>query len=401
MRLSHRYISFSIASITLLMVFAASAAPIPLYNLYHRLYDVTYQQLALTSVVYFIGAVSALIFFGRLSNHIGRKPLALLVMTLAGSACLLFTIVESAFPLILGRFLLGIACGLASSGISALVVDTAPPEKPWLPSVLVSNAPLVGLTCGAMLSGILVEYAPAPLTLCYGVAIAGLLICALLLYFTPETVKRMPGVLSSLRPQFKLPASTRAGYPVAALTFLATWSVGGFFQAFAPSIAATQLHSDSILAAAAVFSSFLLPGVMGGQVNAWVSNRTAQRGGMLLFCVALAGLIYSMYTASLPLFFVACILAGIAQGAVLTGSVGSLIKGIQEKERAGVLAVIFATSYIGAAIPTLIAGQLATILSLLELLTFYLGQAVIVTVITFKFAGRSRTSDLASAETSA
>ena len=103
MRLSHRYISFSIASITLLMVFAASAAPIPLYNLYHQLYDVTYQQLALTSVVYFIGAVSALIFFGRLSNHIGRKPLALLVMTLAGSACLLFTIVESAFPLILGR----------------------------------------------------------------------------------------------------------------------------------------------------------------------------------------------------------------------------------------------------------------------------------------------------------
>ena len=97
----------------------------------------------------------------------------------------------------------------------------------------------------------------------------------------------------------------------------------------------------------------------------------------------------------------ACILAGIAQGAVLTGSVGSLIKGIQEKERAGVLAVIFATSYIGAAIPTLIAGQLATILSLRELLTFYLGQAVIVTVITFKFAGRSRTSDLASAETSA
>ena len=107
--------------------------------------------------------------------------------------------------------------------------------------------------------------------------------------------------------------------------------------------------------------------------------------------------VYRVFTA----IFVACILAGIAQGAVLTGSVGSLIKGIQEKERAGVLAVIFATSYIGAAIPTLIAGQLATIFSLLELLTFYLGQAVIVTVITFKFAGRSRTSDLASAETSA
>lgn len=401
MRLLRQYVSFLFASITLLMVFAASAAPIPLYDLYHRLYGVTYEQLALTSVVYFIGAVSALIFFGRLSNHIGRKPLALIVLALAASACALFITVDSAWPLILGRFLLGIACGLASSGINALVVDTSPPDKPWLASALVSNAPLVGLTLGAIMSGMLVEYAPFPLTLCYSVTMAGLAVCAGLMYFTPEPVKKSPGVLSSLRPQFKLPAHSRARYPVAALTFLATWSVGGFFQAFAPTIAATQLHSNSIMAAAMVFASFLLPGVVGGQLNAWVSNATAQRAGMLLFCVALAGLIYSMYNASLAVFLIASVLAGTAQGAVLTGSVGSLIKGVREKERAGVLSVIFATSYTGAAIPTFIAGQLAATFSLVELLSFYLAQAFVVMIITFKFAGRSLPSDLTSADTTA
>ena len=70
---------YCVATLSLLLVFAASAAPIPLYDVYHRDFGVTYNALALTSVFYFVGAVSALIFFGRISNHLGRKPLALLV----------------------------------------------------------------------------------------------------------------------------------------------------------------------------------------------------------------------------------------------------------------------------------------------------------------------------------
>ena len=103
--------SFIAATIALLVIFGASATPIPLYEVYHQTKGVSYESLSITAVVYFIGAVTALLFFGRISNHLGRKITTLLAFGLAAAAMLLFLTVESAFPLILGRFLLGLVVG--------------------------------------------------------------------------------------------------------------------------------------------------------------------------------------------------------------------------------------------------------------------------------------------------
>ena len=85
-------------------------------------------------------------------------------------------------------------------------------------------------------------------------------------------------------------------------------------------------------------------------------------------------------------FLIFSSIAGAAQGAVVTGSVRSLMVGVEKKERAGVLSVIFATSYAGAAVPTLIAGRLSNYLDLFELTLCYGALALIVCVITLLFA---------------
>ena len=105
---------FFASTFSFLMVFAASATPIPLYDIYRQEDGLTYNDLALTAVVYFVGAITALLIFGRISNHMGRKPVAFLIFVLTAIATIILIDVNSATPLIIGRLLLGLACGLAS-----------------------------------------------------------------------------------------------------------------------------------------------------------------------------------------------------------------------------------------------------------------------------------------------
>lgn len=377
---------FIAATLSLWMAFAASATPIPLYDLYHRESGVSLNELALTSVFYFVGAVTALLIFGRISNYIGRKFSAFLVIGLAALSTVMFLEVDSAFPLIAGRFFLGLACGLASSALTAFVADTAPEEPTWLSPTIISNAPFIGLTVGALLSGVLVQYGPDERHLCYYIILLGLAACALLISASGETIARKPGLIASLRPRMVLPPADKRLYPVAAATFVATWAMGGFYQAYGPTIAAQELGTLNTFMAALVFSAYLLPGTIGSALTARLTPAQTQRFGMILFTIAVTGIILTMKIGHVSGFLIASAIAGAAQGGVVTGSIRSLMTDVTKEERAGVLSVIFATSYTGAAVPTLIAGQLSQFLNLFQLTLCYGALALIGCIITLLFA---------------
>ena len=379
-------IGFVAATLSMLMAFAASATPIPLYDVYRRAEGLTYNDLSLTAVVYFVGAITALLVFGRISDHLGRKPVTFLAFGLTAAACVILLRVNGPLPLIAARLLLGLSCGLASSAIAAYVVDSAPKSVPWLSAVIVGNAPMVGLTLGALASGALVEYAPHPRTFCYLAVLAELAVVCALVVPGRETVARRPGLLASLRPAFSMPQADRRLYPIAACIFVATWSLGGFFQAYGPSIAAEQLGSRSTLTAAVVFSSFLLPSAIGGPLTARLSPARAQRMGMIVFVLAVAGIIVSVKTSAISAFLLMSAVAGAAQGAALTGSIRSLLQGVSPAGRAGVLSLIYATSYTGAAVPSFIAGQLSKFLDLFQLVSCYGALALVACGVTLAFA---------------
>jgi MFS family permease len=141
-------VGFVGASCSLAAVFAASGSPIPLYEIYRRTDNLTKGDLSLAAVAYFVAAVTALLVFGRLSNQLGRRPASLAALALAAAGCLVLLDVHSVAPLIAGRVLKGLGCGLASSAIAAYVVDSAPRSPRWLAAVVASGAPMVGLTLG-------------------------------------------------------------------------------------------------------------------------------------------------------------------------------------------------------------------------------------------------------------
>lgn len=386
MTTSRKNIGFAAATISMLMVFAASATPIPLYDIYRRADGLTYGDLALTAVVYFIGAITALLVFGRISDHLGRKPVVFLTFGLAAVASVILLDVDSAWPLIAGRLLLGLACGLASSAVASFVVDSATGLPHWVPAVVVANSPMTGLTIGALVSGTLVEYGPYPRVACYVVILAVLAACAVLIALSRETVTPRPGLRASLRPAFSMPQTDRRLYPVAACTFVATWALGGFFQAFGPSIAADQLGSGSSLTAAFVFSAYLLPCAIGGPLTARLSPARAQRMGMVAFTLAVAGLLAALRASNISAFLLMSAAAGISQGAVVTGSIRSLLADVSARDRAGVLSLIYATSYAGAAIPSFIAGQLSQFMDLFQIAVCYGVLAAVSCIVILLFA---------------
>jgi len=94
----------------------------------------------------------------------------------------------------------------------------------------------------------------------------------------------------------------------------------------------------------------------------------------------------SVKTSTISAFLLMSAVAGAAQGAALTGSIRSLLQGVSPAGRAGVLSLIYATSYAGAAVPSFSAGQLSKFLDLFQLVSCYGVLALIACGVTLAFA---------------
>jgi MFS family permease len=187
----------------------------------------------------------------------------------------------------------------------------------------------------------------------------------------------------------RIPAPARVLLPAAACTFLATWALGGFYQAFGPSVTADQLGTDSPLVAAAVFASLMAPSAIGASLSGRGRPATAQRVGMLVFLLAVAVILGSLHEGAVVPFVVATAMAGAAQGATFSGSMRALLSEATPVDRAGVLSAIYLISYGGAAIPGLIAGQLSRSVGLFDIALGYGVLAALACVGTLALAGPS------------
>ena len=255
---------------------------------------------------------------------------------------------------------MGLGAGLASSTLTAYIVDAAPARPTWLASVASSQTVMLGLAVGAIASGALVQFGPWPRGLIYLVVIGLLLLSAALVAISPETVTPTPGGWRSLHPGVRVPIRVRHLLPVAAAVFLATWATGAFYQAFVPALVEDQLHTNSSLVLGLVFAAYMGPSALGAPLGGRFSPAAAQRIGMIAFLAGWIGLITAITTGALPLFIAATIIAGAAQGIAISAATRGLLFGSTLPDRAPTFAVVYLLSYSGATIPSIISARLST-----------------------------------------
>lgn len=374
--------AFAAATASLIMIFVASSSPVPIYNIYRAENGITNADLSLSVVAYFAGTILALVCLGRLVNHLGRKPVSLATLAIMALGCLVLIHVTGLGALALGRFIMGVAAGLASSSLTTYIVDAAPPRPSWLASVASSQSSQVGLTLGSLVSGAIVQTVAGARTVSYVVMISLLALCALALLTAPETGRRAPGGLASLRPRVGVPVHVRPRLPAAGTAFVVTWAVGGFYQSFIPSITAEQLGSTSAVVIALVFSAYMLPGAFGAPLAGLLPAERAQRIGIAVWLVGLWAVLASLVAGSVVAFIGFTVLAGAGQGVAVAASMRSLLHGVTLMDRAPVMSTTYLISYGGAMTASLVAGQLSKVLDIVPIAMGYgvlgaLGAAIV------------------------
>jgi MFS family permease len=349
---SHRP-SLVFLAITLLTFLAASSAPTPLYHLYQQHLDFSAGMLTLIFGVYALSLLAALLTVGSLSDYLGRKPVIFAALILEMLAMLLFINESSVAWLIVARTLQGFATGMATAVLGAALLDTDREQGPLINSL----APLLGMACGAMGCSLLVEFAPFPTQLIYWVLFGAMLLQALLVWRLPETVSPIAGALA-LCPTLHVPAQARRALWIALPVDIAVWAMGGFYLSLAPSLVRAATGSTSNLIGGALVAVLTVSGaLMIYGLRHRAADKVLRLGAMLL-ALGVALILGAVHTASLPLFFVATLIAGSGFGAGFLGAVRSVVPLAQPHERAGLMSAFYVLSYLAFCIPSLLAGTL-------------------------------------------
>lgn len=370
--------AFAVASAALISIFFSSGVPIALYNTFRVDDGITDGDLALTTVCYLGVTALSLLVFGRLSNHLGRRPVVITAIALAIAGCLVLTQVHSLPVLITGRVLQGLACGIASTAAGAMMIDLAPTRKLlWLPAVITSSAPPFAIPVGSLVSGTLVDFEPNPRLLGFAATAVLLLLLGTLVLFCPETGQRRPGVVRSLIPRVHIPAGAGRVVLTTGCALVATWSFSGFYQAFAPGMTADYLGTSDALMVAVVFGSVVVLSPLGGSLAGRLRPVAALRSGLLVFVAVVVLIVVALHAGAIVPFLIFSAVAGIAQGASNSGGMRGVLDRVDATERAGTLATLYLISYGGAALPGLVAGQLSRSLSLPDVGTCYVGLVVV------------------------
>jgi len=350
---SHRS-SLVFLAITLLTFLAASSAPTPLYHLYQEGLHFSSGMLTLIFGVYALSLLAALLTVGSLSDHLGRKPVIFAALALNMLAMLLFINESSVAWLIAARTLQGFATGMATAVLGAALLDTDRQQGPLVNSV----APLLGMACGAMGSSLLVEFAPLPTQLIYWTLLALMLGQAMYVWRLPETVSRIPGALASLRPTLHVPPQARRALWLSLPVDVAVWAMGGFYLSLAPSLVRAATGSTSNLIGGGLVAVLTLSGaLMIFSLRNRPANKVLRLGASLL-AVGVALILVAVHSASLPLFFIATLIAGSGFGAGFLGALRSVVPLALPHERAGLMSAFYVLSYLAFCLPSLLAGNL-------------------------------------------
>ena len=304
--LSPRTSFFLLASITVSFL-AGSLAPTPLYPVYQAQWG--FSALTTTEIfgIYALALLGSLLVAGRLSDHVGRRPVLIVATLVQAVVMLMFATANGVAALMLARVVQGIATGAALGAVGAGMLDLDKARGP------VANAvtPPLGTGAGGLLAGLSVHYLPAPTLLVYLVLATVFVLQALGVAFMAETVTRRAGAVASLKPQFGLPVAARAPMLIAAPVLVAAWSLAGFYASLIPALTRSVFGFDPSLASGV--AAFVFAGSGAATVLALASRspRTVMAYGAFALIAGTAAAMGALGAQSAIGFFFATALAGL------------------------------------------------------------------------------------------
>ena len=338
--------------IVLVSFLAASSAPSPLYAIYREAWGFSALTLTLVFSSYAFALLAALLVLGGLSDHRGRREVVLLSIGLEFASIVLFWRADSVGWLLAARLLQGLATGIATSTVSAAILDLNRERG----SLINGIAPMIGMAIGALGTSALVQFAPAPTKLVFELLLLAFALQAVAAFYLPETVERRPGVWQSLKPKLAIPVQARSTLWQLLPVNTALWALGGFYLSLGPTLAKLITGIDAPVVGGALIAVLVLSAAVSIYLVRERPPRATLAAGAASFAVGLLITLAGMQWHLTALFFAGTALSGVGFGASFNGAMRSLVPLATPLERAGLMASFFVLSYLAFSLPAIAAG---------------------------------------------
>ena len=356
-RLPHGAAFWTTAAV-FLAAMAFTTVPTPLYALYQQRDGFPTWVVTVIFAAYAAGVAISLYLVGHVSDWVGRRPPALFALALEVVAAVLFLLLPSVPVLLVARFLTGLGVGALTAAATAHLGElwrTANGDRrSGVPAAVATIANVGGLGLGPLVGGLLAEYAPDPLVTPYVVALVVLVLAAVAVLVTPETVQRTS---RRWRPQrLTVPAAGRAEFSAAGAGVFAAFAIFGLFTSLAPSFLAGEFDSPSRLVAGLVPFSVFTVAAVGQVFFTPVPMRVQLIVATVAMVLGLAGLATAAVIVSEALFIAGGLVAGLGVGLLFRASLGVATSLVPGPQRGEVLAAMFLIAYVGLTVPVLLVG---------------------------------------------
>ncbi|MGO2990976.1 MAG: MFS transporter [Halomonadaceae bacterium] len=352
---------------TMIAFLAASSAPTPLYQLYQQQWSFSATLLTVVFAAYALALLLALLVTGRLSDHIGRRPVITLALSLQIIAMVGFLCAAGPSWLIGARALQGFATGMATAAVGAAILDVGRERG----AVINSISPLLGMAAGALGSTSLVVLAPDPLHMVYVLLLAIFLVLLGLIWLAPETAANRPGAWASLKPRLTVPPQARKALLSVTPANMAVWMLGGFYLSLMPSLVVDVTHVNTPWLGGFVVAALTLTGATAVLAARKLRSFTTLLSGELALVAGLVVILVGANQGNAVLLLVGSVIAGFGFGASFLGAVRSVLPLAEPHERAALMGVFYIESYLAHSVPTMAVGFLAQKAGLLAAVNIY------------------------------
>lgn len=356
---------FVLVALVVTVALASSATPSPLYVDYQQAWGIGGTTITVVYAVYALAVLVPLLFLGRVSDAIGRRPVILAGLLLLAVSMGMLAAAGSVGWLIAARVIQGLAVGLITGSATAALIELHPTRDSRVGALTSSSTTNFGIAGGVLLAGVVATSSSSPLVHPY--LLIGVLTVALLVgvaTVVPETAGGSGTLREALRVRPpSVPPQVRSTFALAAVCVIVSWSVGGVFLGLGGAISGDLMGGSDYLVTGLVVAALQAAAGLAQLVwNLRFDPSQWRRGvtlGVLMLVVGLVAASTSLELRSVAGFVAAAALTGLGMGLLFLMGNTLVAQSAPPAMRGQVFSALFVVAYISLGVPAIIAAVIA------------------------------------------
>lgn len=390
---------FVLIALVVTVALASSATPTPLYVEYRHVWGTSSPMITVVYAVYALSVLVPLLFLGRLSDSVGRRPVILAGLALLAVSMTVLAAAPGIGWLIVARILQGLAVGTITGPASAALIELHPRRDSRIGALISGSTMNFGIAGGVLLSAVVATSSSSPLVHPYlYILVATLVLLAAVWARVPETAGGSSTVREALRVRRPtVPVHMRSAFVLASVCVIVSWSVGGVFLGLGSEIARDLLGRSDYLVTAVVVAALQASAGLAQLVWNLRAGAASWRVGLIVgVLVMLPGLVVAslaLETRTVAAFLVAAVLTGLGMGLLFLTGTTLVARAAPDAVRGQVFAALYLVAYLALGVPAVIAAVVAGWIGLIpayHLLAAVTGVASVAAMIAvMRGAGRS------------